>query len=145
MRQYAVTCPECNATQVEEPPIELEMSHRFGSRLEATVVYYRQEQHMSYARTQKALQDLHQVNISQGGIDEIMKWAGKWAMGKVEEIQNTISQSKVIQWDETSNRIYGANAWEWVFCSLACVLHVIRRNRSVEVIRNIIGETQAEV
>jgi type IV secretory pathway component VirB8 len=60
----------------------MEMRRRFGSRLEATVVYYRQEQHMSYARTQKALLDLHQVEISQGGIDEIMKRAGKWATGK---------------------------------------------------------------
>src|SRR4030066_85440 len=58
VRQYAVTCPQCGATQVEEPPAGMEMSRRFGSRLEATVVYYRQEQHMSYARTQKALCDL---------------------------------------------------------------------------------------
>jgi len=117
----------------------------FGSRLEATVVYYRQEQHMSYARTQKALLDLHQVEISQGGIDEIMKRAGKWAVGKVEQIQDNIRQSQVIHCDETSNRIDGANAWEWVFCALKSVLHVIRRNRSVEVIRDIMGETQAEV
>jgi transposase len=145
IRQYTVTCPVCGETHLEEPPVGLEMGRVFGSRLEATVVYYRQEQHMSYARTQKALRDLHQVEISQGGIDEIMKRAGKWAMGKVEQIQNAISQSKVIHCDETSSRIDGANAWEWVFCSLASVLHVIRRNRSVEVIRDIMGETQAEV
>jgi len=145
LRQYTVTCPVCGETHVEEPPSGLEMSRMFGSRLEATVVYYRQEQHMSYARTQKALRDLHQVEISQGGIDEIMKRAGKWAMGKVEQIQNTISQSKVIHCDETSSRMDGANGWEWVFCSLASVLHVIRRNRSVEVIRDIMGEAQAEV
>src|SRR4030066_675998 len=58
VRQYAVTCPQCGASQVEEPPAGMEMSRRFGSRLEATVVYYRQEQNMSYARTQKALCDL---------------------------------------------------------------------------------------
>lgn len=145
VRQYDTTCPECGASQIEEPPAGYEMSRRFGSRLEATVVYYRQEQHMSYVRTQKALLDLHQVEISQGGIDEIMKRAGKWAMGKVEQIQDNIRQSKVIHCDETSSRIDGANAWEWVFCSLASVLHVIRRNRSAEVIRDIMGEFQAEV
>jgi transposase len=145
VRQYATTCPECGGSQIEEPPAGLEMRRRFGSRLEATVVYYRQEQHMSYVRTQKAMQDLHQVEISQGGIDEIMKRAGKWAIGRVERIQDTIRQSKVIHCDETSNRIDGANAWEWVFCTLTSVLHVIRRNRSVEVIRDIMGETQAEV
>ena len=145
VRQYAVTCPECGTSQVEEPTAGLEMTRAFGSRLEATVVYYRQEQHMSYVRTQKALCDLHQVEISQGGIDEIMKRAGKWAMGRIEQIQNNIRQSQVVHCDETSNRIDGANAWEWVFCTVTSVLHVIRRDRSSEVIRDIMGDTQAEV
>jgi hypothetical protein len=44
------------------------MGRSFGARLEATVVYYRQEQHIRYQRTQRALQDLHGVSLSQGGI-----------------------------------------------------------------------------
>jgi transposase len=145
VRQYVVTCPACGETHVEEPPAGLEMTRAFGSRLEATVVYYRQEQHMSYARTQKALRDLHQVEISQGGIDEIMKRAGKWAMGRIEQIQDNIRKSQVVHCDETSNRIDGGNAWEWVFCTLTSVLHVIIRNRSAEVIRDIMGEFEPEV
>lgn len=145
VRQYAVTCPECGVSQVEEPPAGLEMNRSFGSRLEATVVYYRQEQHMSYVRTQKAMLDLHQVEISQGGIDQIMKRAGKWAMGKLEKIQDSIRQSQVVHCDETTNRINGANAWEWVFCTVNGIYHVIRRNRSVEVIRDIMRDTPAEV
>lgn len=145
VRQYAVTCPECGASQVEEPPAGLEINRAFGSRLEATVVYYRQEQHMSYARTQKALLDLHQVEISQGGIDQIMKRAGKWALGKLEQIQDSIRQSQVVHCDETTNRINGANAWEWVFCTVNGIYHVIRRNRSVEVIRDIMRDMPAEV
>lgn len=145
VRQYAVDCLECHIKQVEEPPAGLEMHRRFGSRLEATVVYYRQEQHMSYIRTQKALKDLHQVDISLGGIDEIMKRAGKWAMGKVEQIQNAIRQSQVIHCDETTNRINGANAWEWVFCSAKGIQHVIRRDRSAGVIKEMMRDGYAEV
>ena len=145
VRQYAVTCPDCSASQVEQPPAGLEMNRRFGSRLEATVVYYRQEQHMSYVRTQKALLDLHQVEISQGGIDEIMKRAGKWAVEKAEQIQESIRQSQVIHCDETTNRINGANAWEWVFCSAKGIYHVIRRDRSAGVIKEIMRDGQAEV
>jgi len=39
----------------------------------------------------------------------------------------------------------GTNGWEWVFCLLTKILQVIRRNRSVEVIQDIMGETQAEI
>ena len=145
VRQYSVTCPECGASRVEKAPAGLEMNRAFGSRLEATVVYYRQEQHMSYARTKKALLDLHQVEISQGGIDEIMKRAGKWAMGKIGQIQDSIRQSQVVHCDETTNRINGANAWEWVFCSLTSVLHVIRRDRSAKVIRDVMNDLPVEV
>ena len=62
---------------MDEPPAGLEMERTFGARLEATVVYYRQEQHMSYERTQQALLNLHGVEISQGGIDKIMQRAGE--------------------------------------------------------------------
>src|SRR4030043_1926906 len=46
VRQYSVTCPVCGETHLEEPPVGLEMGRVVGSRLEGTVVYYRQEQDM---------------------------------------------------------------------------------------------------
>lgn len=55
VRQYEVQCPCCGKKQTTEPPAGLEMGRTFGARLEATVVYYRQEQHMSYMRTEAAL------------------------------------------------------------------------------------------
>ena len=67
VRQYEVDCPHCGQAQVAQPPEGLEMERTFGARLEATVVYYRQEQHISYQRTQATLRELHGVEISQGG------------------------------------------------------------------------------
>ena len=51
--RYAVECPCCGRGQLGEVPAGLEMERSFGARLEATVVYYRQEQHMSYGNTAK--------------------------------------------------------------------------------------------
>ena len=59
LRQYEVTCPECGQKPLGKPPAGLEMDRGFGVRLESTVVYYRQEQHMSWERTERALRDLH--------------------------------------------------------------------------------------
>ena len=145
VRQYEVNCPECGRRQVDEPPAGLEMERSFGARLEATVVYYRQEQHMSYQRTQAAMLNLHGVEISQGGIDKIMQRAGNKALQEVEPIQASVCQSAVIHCDETGSRVDGQNWWEWVFCSLTAVLHVIRFNRSVDVIRDVMRDHQAEV
>jgi transposase len=145
VRQYEVICPDCQQAQIQAPPAGLELERAFGARLEATVVYYRQEQHMSYERTQKALLDLFGVEISQGGIDEIMKRAGKQACQKTANFQAAVQQSAVIHCDETSSRVDGDNWWEWVFCSVSTVLHVIRFNRSVDVIQDVMDQSQAEV
>jgi transposase len=145
VRQYEVQCPCCGKKQTTEPPAGLEMERTFGARLEATVVYFRQEQHMSYVRTEAALRDLHAVKISPGGIDKIMQRAGRRAGEQLEPIQDGIRESQVVHSDETGSRVDGQNWWEWVFCSAQAVLHVIRSNRSVDVIRDVMGNHTAEV
>src|SRR5664279_4705858 len=145
VRQYETRCPQCGQVQVKEPPAGLEMERTFGARLESTVVYYRQEQHMSYERTQLALLNLHGVEISQGGIDGIMQRVGEKAILAAKPIEKTVRQSAVIHSDETSSRVGGDNWWEWVFCTAQAVLHVIRFNRSEDVIKDVMEKGKAEV
>jgi transposase len=145
VRQYQTTCSECGQVQVETAPQGLEMERTFGARLEATVVYYRQEQHMSYERTQLALLNLQGVEISQGGIDRIMQRVGTKAIQAAELITEAVRQSAVIHSDETGCRVKGNNWWEWVFLTATAVLHVIRFNRSEDVIREVMDGHKAEV
>ncbi len=145
VRQYEVKCPCCGRKQTGKTPVGLEMERTFGARLEATVVYFRQEQHMSYIRTESALRDLHGIKISPGGIDKIMQRAGRYAGRQMEPIQNEIQQSKVIHSDETGSRVDGQNWWQWVFCSATAVLHVIRFDRSVDVIKDVMAGHEADV
>jgi transposase len=145
VRQYQVACPCCGQVQVEQPPAGLEMERIFGARLETTVVYYRQEQHMSYVRTQAALRNLHGVEISQGGIDKIMQRAGQKAIQKAALLEQAIQKSAVIHSDETGARVDGSNWWQWVFCSVEAVLHIIRFNRSADVIQEVMGDHEAKV
>lgn len=145
VRQYSALCPSCGLEQVSQPPCGLEMHRTFGARLESTVVYYRQEQHLSYQRTLETLQNLHGVEISQGGIDQIMQRAGRAAAKQVGMIQAEIQQSVVVYCDETGSRVEGQNWWQWVFSSARAVLHLIRFNRSVDVIRDVMDGHQVEV
>jgi transposase len=145
VRQYVVNCPHCGQPQVEPAPEGLEMGRTFGARLEATVVYYRQEQHISYPRTEAILHELHGMEISQGGIDQIMQRAGQKAIQEAEKIQTEVSESKVINSDETGCRVDSGNWWEWVFCTLHAVLHMLRDNRSEDVIREVMADHIAEV
>jgi transposase len=145
VRQYESQCQHCGKTERASAPEGLEMERSFGARLEATVVYYRQEQHMSYQRTQEALQELNGVTISQGGIDKIMQRAGRSAQNQLPAIQAEVVKSSVVHSDETGCRVNGCNWWEWVFCSPKAVLHRIRDNRSADVIKEVMGKSSVDV
>ena len=108
------------------------------------MVYYRQEQHISYQRTQRAFRDLHGVSLSQGGIDQIMQRAGKKAVAELKGIQKQIRQSAVILSDETSRPVDGSNWWHWVYCSLTAFLHGSFQPQS-DVIPDVMGQSQAEI
>jgi transposase len=145
VRQYALTCPGCGQSHLAEPPTGLELQRSFGARLETTVVYYRQEQHMSYERTQETLLNLHQVTLSQGGIDQIMQRAGQAAVKASVTIQEAVRQSGVVNSDETGARVNGRTWWHWVFCTLTAVLHLIQASRASQVIEKVMGEVEVEV
>lgn len=109
VRQFEVECPCCGRKQSSEPPKGLEMERTFGSRLEATVVYYRQQQHMSYERTKMALSDLHGLKLCEGSIDKITQRAGKEALQQTRPIQEAIQSSAVVHSDETGSRVDSQN------------------------------------
>lgn len=145
VRQYQVACPGCGQSHVAEPAAGLEMDRVFGSRLEATTVYYRHQHHMSYERTQKALQELHGVELSQGAINRIMGRAGRAANEELERIAAVVRQSAVVNSDETGARVAGRTWWHWVFCTLTAVLHLIKPSRAAAVIDSVMADSQVEV
>jgi transposase len=145
VRQYAVDCQECGHVEIMSAPEGLEMDRTFGKRLESTVTYYRQEQHMSYERTKAGMLALHGLKISEGGIDQIMQRSGKEAVKEAETIKQTVCQSKVVNSDETGSRVDGQKFWEWVFCTSEAVLHIIRPSRGTDVIQEVMGKHSVEV
>jgi hypothetical protein len=51
----------------------------------------------------------------------------------------------VVHCDETGSRVDGQNWWQWVFCSATAVLHVIRFDRSVDVIKEVMAGHAVDV
>jgi transposase len=145
VRHIAVVCPCCGDIQTADPPPGLERHRQFGARLEAMIVYYRHEQHMSYERTQATLHNLHGVDISQGGIDQVMQRAGRAAATHQEQITTQVRASVVINSDETGVRVMGETWWHWVFCTAVAVFHLIRKSRGAAVIDEVMGTAHAEV
>jgi transposase len=143
-RQHEVVCPACQSVQRGRLPEGLEAGRAFGPRLEATVVYLKQQQHLSYERVTQVVDDLCGVELSEGGVACILERAGKAAQVQAAQIGQRVAQSQVIGSDETSARVHGRNWWQWVFRSEAGAYHLMRPSRSAEVIAEFMGEARAE-
>jgi transposase len=65
-QQHEVICPHCQTHNRGVLPPGLEAERQFGPRLEATVVYLKQTQHLSYQRVVQALHEMAGVALSEG-------------------------------------------------------------------------------
>ncbi len=100
---------------------------------------------MRYERTQKALQELHGVELSQGAINRIMERAGRAADEALAPIKKAICHSAVVNSDETGVRVAGRTWWQWVFCTATAVLHLIKPSRSAAVIEAVLTDIHRKV
>jgi transposase len=112
--------------------------------LEATVIYYKQEQHLSYERIAETMRELCGIELSEGGINAILRRGGEAAQPEADKIGAAVAQSEIIGSDETSARVGGRNWWQWVFRSTAGIVHLIAPTRGAQVIRQFMGGCCAE-
>jgi len=141
---HEVECPNCRTLQRGVAPEGLEPLRMFGPRLEATVIYYKQQQHLSVERIVEAMIELHGVELSEGGVIAILRRGGDAVQPVAAAIAAEVSMSEVIGSDETSVRVKARNYWHWVFRSVAGVAHIIDRSRGAEVVRKFMGANRAE-
>jgi transposase len=144
-QQERVTCPHCHQINYGALPAGLEAERYFGPNLEATVIYYKHPQHLSYERLVETMRDLHGVSLSEGAIAAILRRGGNKAQPLAEEIKEQVIKGPVIKSDETSARVGGQNWWHWVYLSAAGIYHRIVRTRSAKEIEVVMGEGRVEV
>lgn len=139
-RQHRTTCPHCQTLNRGILPEGLEAERCFGPNLEATVVFYKQTQHLSYERIVETMRDLHGVSLSEGAIASILRRAGEKAQPVAEAIKEQVIAGEVIRSDETSARVKAKNWWQWVFISEHGVYHKIVPTRSTAEIAEVMGQ-----
>ena len=142
---HEVECPHCHTLQRATPPAGLEPTRAFGPRLEATVIYHKQEQHLSYERNAAMMRELFGVTLSEGGINAILRRGAAAAQIKAAPIGAAVAQSPIIGSAETSARVKGSNWWQWVFRSAAGVFQRIVPTRGAAVIEEFMGDQCADV
>ena len=107
----------------------------FGPRLHAVATYLKTFQALSYERLQGALSDLFGLQLSQGGLMNLLRRAQERFAGGQRSAISALRQAEMVASDATGVRIEGANAYHWGFRSPAAVVHHAAPTRAASVVR----------
>lgn len=111
-RAYQATC-SCGHTTTASFPAGVNSPISYGSHAESLVAYMHARQYIPYERASEYFKDVHNINISQSGINNILERFALKASLAYELIGKKVQNSPVIGGDETGTRINGKKGWFW--------------------------------
>lgn len=136
-QQKAGICNKCGKRNIGVFPTDSKVS--FGNRITSIIGYLNVQHHVSYERITYILFDILGFNISKGSIDNKINELAEILKPTYIDIQEKIKQSSVIGSDETSSRIEGKNAYQWVFQNKLLSFFKSDFSRGFKVIEETIG------
>lgn len=141
-RRHVYRCRCCQQTCQGRGDLELPGSH-IGPRARLLTCYSRAHLGISLGKTQDLLRDFFGLTISRAGLLGHLRWGGQLFAPVVDELQELLRQSPVVQGDETGWRIDGQPAWAWCFRDPRLALFLIDRHRNRDVLVRVLGKSFA--
>ena len=143
-RRLSMCCPGCGTRDMAERPAGAGATP-FGPRFHALALYLKTFQALSYERLQSAMKDLFGLDVSQGGLTNMLRLAEAQFAGGRDTALAALHRAKVVACDETGIRIEGTNRFHWVFRCAEAVVHHVAPTRGAVVVRDIMGEHKPDV
>ena len=114
-KQYSCICPHCQKAQKAPYPKEVSAPIQYGINVKSLVSYLSVYQYLPYARLKEFLADGFSMPISEGTIQNILKYSADKMKYVYDEIYSELSTSKVVGSDETGVKIDGRKGWIWAW------------------------------
>lgn len=113
-RSYVKICG-CGCKSRAAFPTGVTSPISYGSRTESLISYLHTRQYLPFARMKEMLNDVFNLNISEGGIHYILERFSRKTDPIYQQIKDRISNSKVVGVDETGARVGGSKHWFWTW------------------------------
>ena len=145
VEQYGCCCPGCGQQQIASVPVGMEPGSPFGNRIAALVTTLRYSHAISYGRMKQLLGEVFGLEISEGGIANLLARVKGKLETEVDGILAVLRRARLVCSDETSARVNGKNQWEWVFQNENVCFHIIRPSRGGDVIEAVMGNHRPQI
>jgi transposase len=145
-RQWCGNCQREVTANKENKIFKLLSNSCLGINLLTQILVMRYHARMPIGIIKSYLADIHQIEVSEGGIINQLKKAKRYLEKSYEEILSEINDARVKHADETSWWVYGINNYLWAFTTEESVYIRIEDNRGKEVASNILsGSSGADI
>lgn len=138
-QQHHLICTNCKR-KIPSQKFPINGNVEYGDNIRKTIGYLNIQHNCSYVRLPQILEDLFNIKISKGSIDNILKGLAEDLKNKYVSIQDFIKTSSIIGSDETGMRINKKNCYLWTFQNAEATFFVGSKTRGYEVIQDVIGE-----
>lgn len=101
----------------------------FGKTIFATVLFYKYRMKTSIGKIIEALREIHGLEISKGGIQNLLYQASVQFGAKYEQLKQKLIDGEIIYADETTWRINGEKWWTWLWCNDEIVIYTTENSR----------------
>lgn len=136
-RSYACKCTHCDFTTVANLPEHLQGNIQYGQGIMAWVGYLSVRQYVSYERIAEMMRDCFNLPMSQGTVDNILKELAQNAEAVCLQIEDRLTQSKVVGGDETGVKINGKKGWLFTFQTPKLTLLTVSLSRGFDSIKTL--------
>ena len=96
-------------------PLHVVNAVQYGPNVESLIAYLHARQYLPYARTREFLNDVMGLDISTGGIHNILQRIAQKALPIYKAIKERITMATCVGTDETGVNINGKNHWAWTW------------------------------
>lgn len=110
-RSFATHCNCCGHINQGVLPSHLKAPIQYGTSVSATIAYLFAYQFIPYNRIKKAMNDLFNISLSEGTIDNLLEKVTANAIPTYNTIQARIMESDVVGGDETGTKINAKKSW----------------------------------
>ena len=134
-QSYSKKCSNCGYINHDNSfPSLVSPNISYGKNIMAIVTYLSVVHYLPYNRIVFALQNLYNIVISEGTVDNLIKKASKLSKNEINKIVTQLEVSDLVGIDETGCKVDGAKYWHWTFQNDNSTFITANKSRGTKVI-----------
>ena len=130
-RTYARQC-NCGCTTVADFPEGVDSPVSYGGNIEGLIGYLHTRQYLPFKRMQEMINDVFNIDISEGGIHYLLGRFADRITPVYEMIRERVERATVVGTDETGIKVNGDKHWFWTWQNalLTYIAHSVTRGKA---------------